>query len=307
MKTTLPPSTLFAALALSLVIGGVRPAAAQTEARTEARERIAQGEALFARDNYEAALAEFERVYELLAGNPRRHVVLFNIAQCHERLFRYDAAMEAYRRYLDEGGAAIEDRAQVEATVRALDGLLGTVELTVSVPAAEVWVDAHRVGPVRSTLRIPAGRHVVSIRARGYLPTQQEVLLSARSRASLRFVLDPVPPPRRRLSPTYFGLAAGLAVVGGGIATYLGVQALGQRDDIDTRLADPVQRFGVSEDDRAALQRTMLGTDIALGSALLFGVTAGVLAFLTEWSAARPTSAVALGLSPGGLSVGGRF
>jgi hypothetical protein len=266
-----------------------RATLAQDARRDEARQHVAQGEALFARDNFEAALAEFERVYELLDGNPNRHVVLFNIAQCHERLFRYDAALQSYRRYLDEGGAAVTDRADVEATMRALDGLLATVDLQVSVPRAEVWVDDHRVGAAGPSLRIPGGRHVVMVRAAGYLPSQQEVQIAARSRRAMVFTLERVPPPRRRLSPVYFASAAGLAVVGAGVATWFGLRALAERDAIDLRLADPVDRFGVTEADRQSLQRTMTATDVALGGAALFGVAAGVLAFVTEWSPAPRT------------------
>ena len=301
-------------LLASLALPGV--AHAQDARRDEARQHVAQGEALFARDNFDAALAEYERVYELLEGNPNRHVVLFNIAQCHERLFRYDAALQTYRRYLDEGGAAVRDRADVEATMRALDGLLATVELRVNAPRAEVWVDAHRVGPTTAALRIPGGRHVVMVRAPGYLPAQQEVQLAARSRRQMVFALELVPPPRRRLPPVYFGAAAGLAVVGAVVATYFGVQALDARHAIDARLADPVDRFGVTEADRQALQRTMLSADVALGGAVLFGVTAGVLAFVTEWpgsarreGARRPTARVVPMIhgTTTGLSLQGAF
>ena len=69
---------------------------------------------------YNAALAEFERAYQLLEGNPRRYLELKNIGDCHLGLGQTDAALDAYRRYLREGGASAENREDIEQRIRQL-------------------------------------------------------------------------------------------------------------------------------------------------------------------------------------------
>ncbi len=278
-----------ATLALALGPTALAPSSAfaQTSppaAIAEARVHIAQGEALFARDNFEAALAEFQRVYELLAGSPRRPDVLFNIAQCYERLFRYDAAIEAYRRYLQEANPSVEERASVDGTLRALDALLATLDLRVNAPRAEVWIDDHRAGEAPCQVRVPGGRHLVSLRRAGYLPAQQEVQVAARQTRTLTFVLEPVP-QRRRFGTTLFWVSAGVALAAAGVGTYFGIHALSLRNDIDERLADPAQRLLVNEDDRSAVQRAQVTADAFFAGAALFGAGAVVFGVLADWRA----------------------
>lgn len=86
----------------------------------EARERMVRGEALFVAGNFDAALAEFQRAYELAGDHPNRYLVLYNIGQCHELSFRSDEALRVYREYLRLGGDEAEDRENVEAHVEEL-------------------------------------------------------------------------------------------------------------------------------------------------------------------------------------------
>src|SRR5689334_10173280 len=113
-----------AAQAPAEIMPGPPPESADAEA---ARTAVARAKALFAVGDYGAALAEFTRAYELLHDDPRQADVLNNIAVCYERMFRYDLALTHYQRYLDESTASAEDRAEVEAVMRSLRDLLGTV------------------------------------------------------------------------------------------------------------------------------------------------------------------------------------
>ena len=63
----------------------------------QARAIVAAAEPLFIAGHYSAALAEYSRAYEVLEGHPRQYWVLHNLAACHERLFRYDVALELMR------------------------------------------------------------------------------------------------------------------------------------------------------------------------------------------------------------------
>ena len=114
--------------ALSLAALSLRPASARAQtssdatavapdALAEARRRHAAGRSLLEANppDYNAALAEFQRAYDLLEGHPRRYLELSNIGRCYQGLGQYDRAMEYYERYLREGGAQAEDRAQRHA------------------------------------------------------------------------------------------------------------------------------------------------------------------------------------------------
>lgn len=68
--------------------------------RAEARQRFDSAQQAFERGDYASALTEWERVYELLDGDPRREYVVFNIARANEELGRTQAAADGFERYL---------------------------------------------------------------------------------------------------------------------------------------------------------------------------------------------------------------
>lgn len=72
----------------------------------EAHAAFTQAGEDFNAGNYALALQGFERSYSLLEGHPRRYLVLFNIARCNEELGNLDPAIDAFERYLREGGDA---------------------------------------------------------------------------------------------------------------------------------------------------------------------------------------------------------
>jgi len=287
------------------VLALAAPAAAQT---TEQNERIAGGEALFEASNFDAALAEFEAVYIELDGDPRRYVLLWNIGQCHERLFRYDLALEYYRRYLAEGGPEAEDRATVEATMRALEGLLGTVRVTVNIPEAAIWLDGRQVGTAPGEIRVPSGRHELEVRAEGYVPATTEIQLAARQRIEVALELQFVS-TYRGIDSWLFWSTAGVAVAVSAAAGILGGVAVSESDRVDGM--DPLRR---QQSDLDHIETLSIGVDVLLGTAALFATTAVVLAFLTDWggepaSTTTPTAHLlpAIGPTALGLVVGGAW
>ena len=62
----------------------------------QARAIVAVAERLFLAGHYAAALAEYARAYQVLAGHPRQYWVLHNLANCNESMFRYDLAVDLY-------------------------------------------------------------------------------------------------------------------------------------------------------------------------------------------------------------------
>jgi len=279
------------------------PAAAQT---TE--QRIAGGEALFEAANYDAALAEFEAVYGGTEGDPYRYVLLWNIGQCHERLFRYDLALEYYRRYLEEGGPEAEDRATVEATMRALEGLLATVRVTVNVPEAEIWLDGRRIGTAPGEVRVPGGRHELEVRADGYVPATTEIQIAARQSTDVALELQVVS-TYRGVDSWLFWSSTGVALAAGAVFAILGGLAELENDRVEAM--DEDRRL---QSDLDHIQRLSIGADIALGSAALFATTAVVLAFLTDWGGEPASDSTAtayvlptISTTSLGVSVGGAW
>jgi len=282
----------------------------------QAREHLNRGTALLDQENYDAALVEFMRAYDLVGEHPARPLILFNIARAHERLFRYDQALEYYSRFLQEAPPDAPQRGEVQGTMRALEGLLATVQITSNVPA-EIWVDDREVGTSPGSVRIPGGSHVVLLRAEGYQDSRQQIQVAARETRALTFNLGELAAQYRGISSVFFwgatGLAAAAALAGGG----MGIAALARRGDVDAQLADPARRQdgGALEAARGEIETYALVADVLFGTAGVFAITAVVLAFLTDWGGAPAEEASTadlqlvpvVGPSFTGLSLGGSF
>ncbi len=264
------------------------PSAPPTEAERLGREHYERGQLLFREESFAAALNEYRRAYELLEGHPRRPVMLFNMGLCHERLYRYDLAMATYRRYLEEAGEEAEGRADVEASVRALEGLLGRVRITTTPQArVEVWSAERQLGEGPGEVLLPAGDHVLFIRAAGYETVQLAVSVAARETVERTVELGRV---FDGLDPVAFGITAAVAAATVAVAVGLGIHALSLRD---AALAQPVT---VAED-LAPIGDAALAADVVMGSGLAIAAVAIVLAVLTDWDGQDQVGAVA---SPGG-------
>jgi tetratricopeptide (TPR) repeat protein len=277
-----------AALVCLLGVLGESSALAQAPNVAEANQRVEEGERLFEAGDFDGALAQFEQAYHVIGEHPNRYLVLYNIGQAHERRFRYDLAMEYYRRYLTEGGSSAPDRAEVESTVARLEGLLGTIEVSVNVPRAEVWMDDRQIGDAPGAVLVPGGRHVIEVRATGHGPERREVQIAPRTTISESFTLTRTD---SALDPLYFTLATAATGVLGLAAGGFGIAVLLVRQDIDQRLADDALRYSVTDATVAELQAYGLATDILFGAALLFGATAIVLALLTDFGGSAPQEA----------------
>jgi tetratricopeptide (TPR) repeat protein len=253
----------------------------------EARERQRRARDLFANGSYNAALAEFDAVYGILEGHRQRHIVLLDAGQCHLRLGRFDLALRSYRRFLIEAPADANERTAVEADITRLEATLASLRVSTNVPNAEVWVDSRRVGTAPGEVLVPAGSHLVELRAPGHLPARREVQVAGRARVTLpAFQLESVA-PRRGLAPAIFwstaGAAVALAVVGGAV----GLSALSAHADVQALQADPQRRFTVLQGDLDRVQERAVVADVFFGSAALVAVGAGLLYFLTDWGSRR--------------------
>ncbi|MGE0784139.1 MAG: tol-pal system YbgF family protein [Sandaracinaceae bacterium] len=107
------------ALWLSLSLSIATSVAAAQPPMDEARRHFEAGVGAYERGDYEVALEEFRTAHRM-TGSPD---ILYNIAQCADRLRRDDVALESYRAYLAQRPRA-SDRAQVEARIEVIERAL---------------------------------------------------------------------------------------------------------------------------------------------------------------------------------------
>lgn len=232
-----------------------------------ARQRADAGDCSF-------AVAEFEEIYRLLEGHPRRANVFYNMGVCYETLFRYDQAITAYERYIEEAAPEAQELAEVQAQLRALARLLGTIVVASNVPAT-MWVGDREVGMAPGPLRVPAGQHTVELRAVGYEPARQSVTVAAGREEALTFELAELS-DYEGVSPTWVWVSAGAtlaAAIGGGVA---GVIALSRKSDVDDV---PIR----VDEHRDEVRTPALAADILFGVAGAFAVATVILATTADW------------------------
>jgi tetratricopeptide (TPR) repeat protein len=264
------------------------PPAAEVETPevVEARQHFRQGVAYADSGNCSAAIVEFEAAYKLV---PRPNA-LYNIAQCQERLFRYDLAIEFYERYLQEAPAEAVDRPAVEAALRTLHNLLGVLHVKSNV-AGEVWIDDRLAGNAPGDVFVPAGGHAVELRAPGYIPERTEVRLVGRQEVPLAFELVKAQTTVRvtettGLDPTLFWIGAGATAVTAGVGGFFALRALSLHDEA---LELPEVHPDRSEK-RADVEDAEITADIFFASSALLAVGTTIVFFVTDWSGAASDS-----------------
>jgi tetratricopeptide (TPR) repeat protein len=260
-----------------------------------AREHITRGENLYDAQSFEGAIAEFQRAYELLEGHTARYQVLYNLALCQERLGHYSEALHHYQRYLDEGGPDAEDRAAVQASMRTLEGLLGTLVLHIrferNAPPDEyeIWVDQRLVDHAGGKLLLPSGRHSVEVRAEHYESVLREVSMTARTERVLSVQLE-----RRAqgLKPRLFWTGVGLTAAGAIATGVLGGRALALSHDVQDKPA-----LARTDQDRSDVRKATLAADVTLGATGALALGTVIVLFLTDFEKPRDQRAPQAGLS----------
>lgn len=263
---------------------------------TEARSAIARARDRFDRGDYEAAVLDFQRAFELLAGDPRQSLLLNNIAVCYERLFRYDLALRYYQQYLDAGPTDAADREEVARVIAGLRGLLGKLRIVSNVPA-QVWVGRDIQLDAPGEAWVPAGTHVVEVSARGHESERRQVRVAPRSAQTLRFELKPAP-RYEGLPRAYFysgvALTGAALIVGAGF----GLKALQQHRHASADYSRDSAQNRLLQSDNEQITRLQHGADICFATAALFGVSTLVVFFLTDWSKRREPQMEATRPSP---------
>ena len=244
MKTGSPinfslDATRFAAI-LALVLLSTSESAWAEEGGDRARDLFMQGIEAFQDEDYESALQAFRLSYQL---NPVASV-LYNLAMCHRALVRYVESIEAFERYLEDGGdrVSVERRQEVEELIRDMLALIGRLRLQVSPADATVEIDDSPVSPTPGgALRVSGGTHTIRVTRDGYaeLVRQIDVPIGTVMEMSLELVLSESAPSdsgaRRPWYRTWwFWTIVGCAVTAG-VGVGLGV---GLREDEEVGSGD---------------------------------------------------------------------
>jgi tetratricopeptide (TPR) repeat protein len=191
MRTALLVTSVVSILCMSAV-AGAEPTK-YTDVNQEARTSFHRGVQLYNEGSIEAALAEFNKAYQL-SPNYR---LLYNIAQTQFDLHDYVAASRSLERYLTEGGSELADdrRMQVAEMNRKLEERIGRLEIVCNMDGAEIRVDDLPVGesPLPSPIPVNAGRRRITAIKSGH-PTAAR-LVTAPGMETTRVFLEIVPAP----------------------------------------------------------------------------------------------------------------
>ena len=170
---------------LLTVLGAVTPAFAGADDEVIAKEHFRIGLRYYDSERWELAVKEFLRAWEL----SRRPPLLFNIAKTYERLNDAGRATAFYRQYL-KGQPAIEERAEIEASVLRLAKRVHLLTVRANPPGSEIRIDDERVGAAPLVdWPLTAGIHTIEARHDGYYPTVKEVDLAGGAASAV--TLDP--------------------------------------------------------------------------------------------------------------------
>lgn len=169
-------------------------AAPSAGSKEEAATRFDRGVKFYDAGDYKAALAEFEAAYRAVPAS----VLFYNIGLAERRLFRYNDAVRAFGRYLDEGGDRIpaERRQRVAEELAEVRALVAEVAVRVDGAPALVEVDGVAAGrtPLDGPLLLSPGHHLIAAVREGEEPAKKELAVISGQRVEVTLA------PQRRVT-----------------------------------------------------------------------------------------------------------
>src|SRR6478609_1674448 len=298
-------------------------------AKKEAARRFEHAIKLYEDGDYSVALAEFERVYELVPD----YRVLYNIGQVSIQLGHYARALNTLEEYVARGGSEPPaDRAKsVQADLDLLAGRTASIALEVEPEGVEVTVDGRVMGntPLTDLIVVDVGERKLELKRAGYVSQEQTLSLAGGDKYVGKFKLIPesiadkpkneppvamFPPatkplPPKSKAPIYIGYGA-TAALAAGAAVAFGRGASSASDLKDLRDTQNATRSELDNArDRAKtrlLVASVLGGAAAVAGAvtLYFHISSSgkehPRAKNDVWVGVAPTQ-VSLGMSPAWL------
>jgi len=196
----LRPKTLAVVAFVSFGVCSANAGADQEQIRREAALRIDRGTQHFKNGDFRGALSEFKAAYQAT----RSWRVLIHIGITQNRLFRYEAALQSLRRYIELGRDQISasERQQVEAELKRLREVLGELVIVVSAEGATIHIDDRLLGksPLKKPVLLGPRDHKVRVTRPGYVPFERKVAMVSAARKTLEVALVAAPVPLRIFS-----------------------------------------------------------------------------------------------------------
>ena len=148
---------------LVILLGALAPAqAAQAGDKEEARKHYDRALELADDGQPEGAIVEFRRSYDLT----HHFAVLYNIGHVYVSLARPVEAVDAYERYLTDGGKKIPAarRAEVEQEIARQKARIATLEIRGLPEGAVVRLDGKEIAkaPITAPVRVGVGTHTIA-------------------------------------------------------------------------------------------------------------------------------------------------
>jgi hypothetical protein len=172
-------------------LGTSSAALAQSNPKAMARGHFERGVTAFDERRFDEAATEFRAAYDLSPA----FAVLYNIGQVNVALGKAVEAVEAFEKYLVQGGVKIAAgrRREVEKELDRQRARIGTIALQVQPEGAEIRVDGGLAGtaPLAEPVRITAGKHTIVVLASGYDAQVRALDVEPESRVVIELKLDP--------------------------------------------------------------------------------------------------------------------
>jgi len=164
---------------LVVVLGALAaPQAAWSGEKEEARKHYDRAVELVDDGQLEGAIVEFQRSYDLT----HHFAVLYNIGQVFVSLARPVDAVDAYERYLADGGKKVPAarRAEVEKEIVRQKARIATLEIRALPQGASLRLDGNEIGkaPIYAPVRVGVGKHTITASAEGYDSAERDVIVA---------------------------------------------------------------------------------------------------------------------------------
>jgi hypothetical protein len=184
--------TLLALLLLSATASAQTPLPPSNDATQQARSHFQAGLSRAQQGDLVAALREFETAYE-----SRPHFsVLYNIALTRSTLGHPVEAVEAFERYLADGGPQVAParRQEVDALLAANRSRIGRLQVFNATDDTRVWLDGIEIAPskLNAPIAVATGEHSVVYANKGSPPDSRVIAVTNSEVVELRLM----PPPK---------------------------------------------------------------------------------------------------------------
>lgn len=320
-------------LAATLVVGAALPDVGHAEPtkaqQDEAKTRFLKGVKLYGEGDFRASLVEFKRSYEL---NPNFNV-LYNIGQVHYQLKDYASALTTLNQYLSVGGARVtaSRRDEVQTDIQELTGRVASIKIKVNEPGAQILVDDEAVGqsPLAGAIAVNAGKRKFSAAKEGFQDARETREVVGAEAVTIELTLtprqsggdvspmptgsstsDPPPPlpPEEKRGPSYVGPFISLGLTGATMIVWGVTGGLALSADGDLAEMKKTVTPEAELDDAASKASTLAAvSDVMLGLSIAGAAVTTTLFIVVATSDSGAEPEVALGVSPTGVTLGGRF